>query len=57
MAIASSWFMVAISSSVMGVKIADAIEEVEVASPETFARYTGAYDGGIYGYEPDALAN
>jgi phytoene dehydrogenase-like protein len=47
--------MIARFESVMGVSIADAIEEFEVASPETFARYTGAYDGGIYGYEPEAL--
>lgn len=35
----------------LDVEIADAIEEFEVASPQTFARYTGAYDGAIYGYE------
>ena len=29
------------------------IEEVEVATPITFARYTGAHNGGIYGYEQD----
>ncbi len=46
--------MIARFESVVGVKISDAIEEVEVASPQTFARYTGAYDGGIYGYEPEA---
>ena len=46
--------MIARFESVAGVKISDAIEEFEVASPQTFARYTGAYDGGIYGYEPEA---
>jgi phytoene dehydrogenase-like protein len=29
------------------------IEEFEVATPQTFARYTGSYDGNIYGYEPE----
>ena len=29
------------------------IEEIEVATPETFARYTGAHDGIVYGYEPE----
>jgi phytoene dehydrogenase-like protein len=31
----------------------DHIEEFEVATPQTFARYTGNYDGIIYGYEPE----
>jgi len=38
----------------LGVKISDAIEEFEVASPQTFARYTDVYDGCIYGYEPES---
>lgn len=29
------------------------IEEIEIAAPETFARYTGAYNGIVYGYEPE----
>ena len=29
------------------------IEEIEIATPQTFARYTGAYDGIVYGYEPE----
>ncbi|NQT60528.1 MAG: NAD(P)/FAD-dependent oxidoreductase [Bacteroidetes bacterium] len=29
------------------------IEEIEIATPETFARYTGAYNGIVYGYEPE----
>ena len=37
-----------------GIKIRDAIEEIEVATPITFANYTGAYNGSIYGYEPDS---
>jgi prolycopene isomerase len=36
-----------------GVELRGRIEEIEVATPVTFARYTGAFDGGIYGYEPD----
>lgn len=28
------------------------IEEIEIASPETFARFTGAPQGTIYGYHP-----
>ena len=27
------------------------IEEIEVATPQTFSRYTGSLKGGIYGYE------
>jgi len=37
-----------------GIKIREYIEEIEVATPITFARYTGAYGGSIYGYEPDS---
>lgn len=29
------------------------IEEIEVATPVTFARYTRCFMGGIYGYEPE----
>lgn len=36
-----------------GAKISEHIEEIEVAAPETFARYTDAYDGIVYGYEPE----
>lgn len=36
-----------------GVSIRAHIEEIEVATPETFARYTGSYDGIVYGYEPE----
>lgn len=37
-----------------GIKIKDSIEEIEIASPLTFARYTGAFRGSIYGYETDS---
>jgi prolycopene isomerase len=33
--------------------ISEHIEEIEIATPQTFARYTGAFGGGIYGYEPE----
>lgn len=36
-----------------GADIRGHIEEMEVATPQTFARYTGAYDGVVYGYEPE----
>lgn len=32
------------------IKIRDSIEEIEIASPETFARFTGTPQGTIYGY-------
>ena len=34
-----------------GVQIRDHIEEIEVATPQTFSRFTGTYNGVIYGYE------
>ena len=34
-------------------KIREHIEEIEVATPETYARYTKTYNGIIYGYEPE----
>ena len=36
-----------------GTRIREHIEEVEVATPVTYARYTGVHGGAIYGYEPD----
>ena len=36
-----------------GASIREHIEEFEVATPQTFARYTGTYNGIIYGYEPE----
>lgn len=36
-----------------GASLRPHIEEFEVATPQTFARYTGAYNGNIYGYEPE----
>jgi prolycopene isomerase len=37
-----------------GSPIKDHIEEIEIATPETYARYTGTYNGIIYGYEPES---
>lgn len=34
-----------------GIDISDAIEEITVASPYTFARYLNAPEGAVYGYE------
>lgn len=36
----------------MGINILDHIEEIEIATPLTFARYTNAQNGVIYGYAP-----
>jgi prolycopene isomerase len=36
-----------------GASLQEHIEEFEVATPQTYARYTGSYYGGIYGYEPE----
>ncbi len=33
------------------IPIRDHIEEIEIATPQTFSRYTGAYRGTTYGYE------
>jgi phytoene dehydrogenase-like protein len=36
-----------------GCSLMDHIEEIEIATPQTFARYTNAYNGIVYGYEPE----
>lgn len=36
-----------------GSSIRPHIEEIEIAAPQTFSRYTGAYNGIVYGYEPE----
>jgi prolycopene isomerase len=36
-----------------GAAIREHIEEFEMATPQTLARYTGSYNGIIYGYEPE----
>jgi len=34
-----------------GVRLKDSIEEIEIATPETFANFSCKYNGSIYGYE------
>jgi len=34
--------------------ISESIEEMEIATPETYSRYTGTYKGVTYGYEVDS---
>lgn len=36
-----------------GSSIRPHIEEIEIAAPQTFSRYTGSYNGIVYGYEPE----
>jgi len=40
-------------SQYLGVPLDKYIEEIEIATPQTFHRYTGAYRGVMYGYEQD----
>ncbi len=40
-------------SKYLSVPLARHIEEIEIATPQTFYRYTGAYRGVMYGYEQD----
>ncbi len=40
-------------SEAVGAPLSDHIEEIEIATPQTFARYTGAFKGTIYAYEQD----
>lgn len=36
----------------LGISIKEHIEEIEVATPATFSRYTGSFNASVYGYEP-----
>jgi len=36
-----------------GADLKNNIEEIEIATPQTFARYTDSYNGIVYGYEPE----
>ncbi|MDF1567542.1 MAG: NAD(P)/FAD-dependent oxidoreductase [Spirochaetaceae bacterium] len=36
-----------------GITLRGHIEEIETAAPPTFSRYTGSWDGSVYGYEPE----
>ena len=49
--------MVASFEQATNVNIHEAIEEIEVATPVTFARYSGHPDGVIYGYLASGYAN
>lgn len=40
-----------------GINIRNYIEEIEIATPVTYARYGGHPDGVIYGYKPTGLDN
>jgi len=45
--------LIADLANATGAPLHDHIEEIEVATPLTFARYTGTHAGTIYGYEPE----
>ncbi len=45
--------MVAQFEEATGTSLRAHVEEVAVATPQTMARYTGAYKGAVYGYEPE----
>ena len=45
--------MIAQFEKAVAVNLSDHIEEIEIATPVTFQRYTGAYRGVVYGYEPE----
>jgi phytoene dehydrogenase-like protein len=40
-------------SKALNTPIFDHIEEIEIATPQTFSRYTGSFKGGVYGYDLD----
>ena len=42
--------MIDVFEKATNIRIRDCIEELEIASPETFARFTGTPQGAIYGY-------
>lgn len=43
---------VALYEKTTGIKISDCVEECEIATPVTYARYLGTPQGTIYGYKP-----
>ncbi len=45
--------MVEKMSACLNIPLEDHIEEIEIATPQTFARYTGAFRGVMYGYEQE----
>ena len=44
-------YLVSMFEDALGVNLRDHIEEIEMVTPETWARYTGAYEGQVFGYE------
>ena len=38
----------------LNISIRDHIEEIEIATPQTTARYTGTHNGIVYAYEPES---
>lgn len=43
--------MIDMMNKVLGVNLYNYIEEIEIAAPCTIARYTGSWNGSVYGYE------
>ena len=43
--------MIKMMGDSIGVNLFEHIEEVEIAAPPTIARYTGSWNGSVYGYE------
>lgn len=43
--------MIEMMGDVLGVNLFDHIAEIEIATPMTIARYTGSWNGSVYGYE------
>lgn len=43
--------MIKMMGDSIGVNLFDHIEEIEIAAPPTIARYTGSWNGSVYGYE------
>ena len=44
-------YLVSMFEDALGINLRDHIEEIEMVTPETWARYTGAYKGQVFGYE------
>lgn len=43
--------MIQMMGDSIGVNLFEHIEEIEIATPATIARYTGSWNGSVYGYE------
>lgn len=44
-------YLIDLCEKKLGVKLRDSIEEIEIATPLTFARYLGTPQGTAYGYQ------